>query len=101
MNNRVLRRKAFQKFYKEQRWREREVGLQLNKLWQEFHSERAYLEKNREKPDPETIKYLGQLAKQIRELKEQPLFRRDFPSFSSFYKYAKKEKVKLSELTQE
>ena len=93
-------REAFKKFYKEQKSKDREIGLEINRLFAEFFYETKYIQKSGKPADEETIKFLGSLAKQIKDLKETGRFKHDFPSFASFRRYIKKEGVTLKEITE-
>lgn len=94
-------REAFKKFYKKQRWKDREIGIEINRLFAEFFAERLYLKQSNKPADEETIKYMGQLAEQIKNLKEAGRFRYEFPSFSSFYRFVRQEGVTLEEIREE
>ena len=93
-----LIREHFKKFYKKQKNKDREVGLQITRLFAEFFYERNCIRKSGQPADQETIKYLGKLAANIKELRETTRFKDDFPSFAMFYRYVRKEKVTLKEL---
>jgi hypothetical protein len=98
---RDARRNEFKKFYKQQKSKDREIGFEINRLWREFLDEREYIRRSGTTPDEETVKYVGQLAKQIKDLTEQPRFRKEFPSFAAFYRFVRKEGVTLQDIREE
>jgi thymidylate synthase len=88
-------------YYKKQRRKDAEIGREISRLWREFNDERNYLKTSGKEPDEETVQYIGQLAKQIKELSEQPRFRREFPSFAALYRFVRKEGVTLEDIKEE
>ena len=87
-----LEREKLKGYYKTQRYQDRFVGKKIDGLFQQFHTE---IKKPKETRDVAT---LGLVAQQITELKHEKTFRQEFPTFSSFMKYLKKEKITLTDL---
>ena len=100
-------RKTFMDYYKKQKTKDREFGMQLNALWQEFFDENKHLKQQQaqkefdKKAIEETILYIGQLAKQIKVMSEQDRFSKAFPSFSSFYRFVRLKGVTLQDIKDE
>jgi hypothetical protein len=76
--------------------KEREIGLKVNELVNEFHKEMRHIKKKG--LDDETKQYVDNLMKELVELRQTPRFVKDFPSFSSFFAYVRIEKLKKSDL---
>lgn len=90
--NRALVRKDLQKFYKSKKKEDSQVGLKINSLFQEFHSEMKLEQKDR------NLNRLKEIVEQLRELRKTRLFKHEFPSFAMFNKYCKKEDLTLKDL---
>jgi len=90
--NKNINRELLKGYYKTQRYEDRKVGKQISALFQRFFEE---FKKSKEKRDAESMKLL---AEEITKLRKEKLFRHDFPTFASFKKYLKKEKITLKEL---
>lgn len=91
-------RRTFMKFYKKQCAKDAEFGRQINALWREFYDEKRYIQNSGKPPDEETVKYIGNLAKQIKEMMETQRFSKEFPSFSSFYRFVRRKGVTLDDI---
>lgn len=89
-------RNYLKKFYKKKKEEDREIGIKINNLIFEFHYEMKEIEKGN--IDKESEEYLKNIIKNIGGLKEEQLFKNDFPSFSRFYKYCKKEKLSIKDI---
>ena len=103
-----LSRKFFRtylkRFYAVQKKKERTTGFKINNLVQAFHHEickKQKLNHNDEK-NKDVIQFIENnlklILKDIKELREQPSFKRDFPTFRSFCKYVRKEKLTKRDL---
>ena len=85
-------RESYKKAYKKYKIEDRKIGLKINELFKQFHKEMRLESKYRD------IEKLKSIVENLRSLREIKLFRQDFPSFSIFKKYCKKEKVSLQDL---
>lgn len=94
-------RQTYMRFYKKQKAKDREFGMQINALWKEFYYEKTHIQKSGKAPDKETVKYIAQLAKQIKDMTEQQRFGKEYPSFSTFYRFVRTEGVTLQDIKED
>jgi hypothetical protein len=78
--------------YKTQRYEDRKIGKQIDALFTQFHAEMKRELKDR------NVDVLKSIVSQLSELKHQKTFRQEFPTFASFKKFVKKEKITVEDL---
>jgi hypothetical protein len=90
--SRELTRNLLKRLYKKMKYEDRQGGLTINALFQEFH---AQLKLETDKRDVEKMKFI---VEQLAENRKNKRFRDEFPSFAAFARYLKKENVSLEDL---
>jgi hypothetical protein len=85
-------REFLKTFYHQQRYEDRKIGKQIDSLFTQFHSEMKKEIKDRD------VEVLKSIVAQLSELRHQKTFRKEFPTFASFNRYLKKEKISVQDL---
>jgi hypothetical protein len=78
--------------YHQQRYEDRAIGKKIDVLFSQFHKEMKKEIKDR------NVDVLKSIVSQLSELRQQKTFRKEFPTFSSFKKFVKKEKITVEDL---
>lgn len=95
--SRRIRRNELKGFYNKRKKEDRAIGLKINSLTQELLFEiKKAIEKDDKSED--TKKYITNLVKEIKGLREVGRLKNEFPSLSSLSKYLKKEGITLAEI---
>jgi len=97
--SKAMYRNFVKKFYSTKKSEERTIGLRIDQLVNAFHYEMALFKKSPDKEiGEEKKKYIDALLAEAVQLRGAPRITKEFPSFNSFWKYVKEEKITREEL---
>ena len=98
MNKRDVIRNQLKQIYKGNRKVDAMIGRRLSELLKTWISAEKTVEVVKDTQVVKTTPAAEMAVKEAKEIKSESRFREDFPTFSSFYKFVKKEGLTVSDL---